>query len=131
MSLRDPVEKNLLRMEARRFAGRCDTHMLSIERADTLREIGRLATMITLPYSLSSEDQARDALRLIQLRAEDRAREVIKAQLHSLVRAEGTQRDNVKRAILDSWTYLTGPLGHLRTWAQSQLVQAEQQTGEI
>lgn len=131
MSLHDPVNKHLLRMESRRFANRCDGQALLIERADTLRELGRLATMVSLPYSLASDDQARDALRLIQSRAEDRARELIHAQLHALVRAEGTQRDNIKRAILDSWSHLTGPLGHLRTWAQTRMVQAEQQTGEI
>jgi hypothetical protein len=53
MAIRDPVDKNMQRMEARRFASRCEAQVSSIERADSLREVARLATSITLPYSLS------------------------------------------------------------------------------
>jgi hypothetical protein len=74
MALRDPVDKNLLRMEVRRFATRCDGQIASIERADTLREVSRLATSMTLPYAISGDYSARDALRVVQTRAEDRAR---------------------------------------------------------
>ena len=127
MALRDPADKNLLRMEGRRFAARCDTQVSSIERADTLREVARLATSLTLPFSISEDYTARDALRLVQTRAEDRARELIQEQLQNYVRAEEILREKQKRAILDSWANLTGPLGHLRTWAQSKLIAAEQQ----
>ena len=130
MALRDPVDKNMLRMEARRFAGRCEAQILSIERADSLREVGRLASLISLPYSLNADDMSRDALRMVQTRAEDRARELIQEQLHNLERAEGAKRDNLKRAILDSWSNLTGPLGHLRSWAQTRLVQVEHESGD-
>lgn len=129
MALRDPVDKNLQRLEARRFAGRCEAQVLSIERADTLREVGRLAGMISLPYSLGADETARDALRQVQLRAEDRARELIQEQLHNLDRAEGIKRDNLKRAILDTWSNLTGPLGHLRSWAQTRLFEVEHRPG--
>ncbi len=127
MALRDPADKNLLRMEGRRFAARCDTQVSSIERADTLREVARLATSLTLPFSISEDYTARDALRLVQTRAEDRARELIQEQLQNYVRAEEILREKQRRAILDSWANLTGPLGHLRTWAQSKLIAAEQQ----
>jgi hypothetical protein len=127
MALRDPVDRNLLRMEARRFTARCEAQVSSIERADTLREVSRLAISITLPYSLSADDGSRDALRLMQTRAEDRARELIQEQLQNLARAEANQREKHKRAMLDAWANLTGPLGHLRIWAQSRLVAAEQQ----
>ena len=128
MALRDPVDRNMQRMEARRFATRCDGQVSLIERADTLREVARLATLVTLPFSLSSDDTSRDALRLVQMRAEDRARELILEQLQHFVRADKNQRENLKRTMRDAWANLTGPLGHLRTWAQSKLVAAEQQS---
>lgn len=126
MALRDPVDKNMLRMEARRFAARCEGQVSLIERADTLREVSRLSTSIALPYSLTADDVSRDALRLMQTRAEDRARELIQEQLHNLARAEENQREKHKRSMLDAWANLTGPLGHLRAWAQSKLAAAEQ-----
>lgn len=127
MALRDPVDKNLLRMEGRRFASRCDMQVASIERADTLREVSRLATSIALPYAISGEYEARDALRLVQTRAEDRARELIQEQIQNFARAEENLREKQKRAMFDSWANLTGPLASLRTWAQSKLATAEQQ----
>lgn len=129
MALRDPVDKNMLRMAARRFAAHCEAQASSIERADTLREVSRLATSIVLPYALTADDGSRDSLRLVQTRAEDRARELIQEQLQNLARAEENQREKQKRAMLDAWANLTGPLGHLRTWAQSKLVAAEQLNG--
>ena len=128
MALRDPVDKNLLRMEGRRFAARCEAQVSSIERADTLREVSRLATLMALPYALSDDATARDALRLVQMRSEDRARELIEEQIKNFARAEDAQREKQKRAMLDAWANLTGPLGHLRTWAQSKLISAEQQS---
>jgi len=127
MSLRDPVDKNMLRLEARRFVARCDGQISLIERADSLREVARLATGITLPYVISDEYSARDALRLVQTKAEDRARELIQAQIQNFARAEDTHRDKHKRAMVEAWASLTGPLGHLRNWAQSRLVAVEQQ----
>ena len=116
-------------MEERRFVSRCELQISSIERADTLREVSRLATSITLPYSLGADEVARDALRLLQMRAESRARELIEEQLHQFTRADESLREKLKRAMLDAWTNLTGPLGHLRTWAQSKLTAAEQKNG--
>jgi len=127
MALRDPVDKNLMRMEGRRFALRCETQIFSIERADTLREISRLASSITLPYSVTEDYAAREALRMVQMRAEDRARELIEEQIQIFARAEEHYRAKQKRAMLDAWTNLTGPLGHLRTWAQNKLAAVEQQ----
>ena len=127
MALRDPADKNLLRMEVRRFTARCDGQIASIERADTLREVSRLATSMPLPYAISSDYSARDALRMVQTRAEDRARELIQEQIQSFIRAEENLREKQKRAMFDSWANLTGPLGTLRTWAQSKLAAAEQQ----
>ena len=127
MALRDPVDKNMLRMEARRFVARCEAQVSSIERADTLREVSRLTTSIMLPYSLTADDLSRDSLRLVQTRAEDRARELVQEQLQNLARADENQRAKHRRAMLDAWANLTGPLGHLRTWAQSKLMAAEQQ----
>ncbi|MCX7164939.1 MAG: hypothetical protein NTV11_01530 [Rhodocyclales bacterium] len=123
---RDPVDKNLLRMEGRRFTARCEAQVSSIERADTLREVSRLTTSIVLPSLIAEDYTARDALRLVETRAEDRARELIQEQIQNFTRAEETQREKKKRAMLDAWANLTGPLGHLRTWAQSKLLAAEQ-----
>ena len=128
MALRDPVEKHMLRMESRRFTARCEAQVSSIERADNLREIGRLSSLISLPSMLSSDEPARDALRLLQTRAVDRARELIQEQIQAYTRADESHREKLKRAMLDAWTNLTGPLGHLRVWAQGRLVAAEQQT---
>jgi hypothetical protein len=127
MAIRDPVSQNLLRMEGRRFAVRCEAQVSSIERADTLREVSRLATSITLPYAISADSAARDAQRSVQTRAEDRARELIQEQIQTFSRAEDNLREKQKRAMLDTWTNLTGPLGHLRTWAQNKLTVAEHQ----
>ena len=130
MAFRDPVDKNMLRMEGRRFAARCEAQVSSIERADTLREVARLASSMTLPYSIADDYTARDALRLVQMRAEDRARELIQDQIQNFARAEEAHREKQKRAMLDAWANLIGPLGHLRTWAQSRLVAAEQQNSQ-
>ncbi|MBI5897654.1 MAG: hypothetical protein HZB40_00315 [Rhodocyclales bacterium] len=129
MAMRDPVDKHLLRMEARRFVTRCEAAISSIERADTLREVSRLASSISLPYSLSEDYSARDGVRLVQTRAEDRARELILGQLQAYVRAEENQREKYRRAMVDAWANLTGPLSHLHSWAQSKLVTALQQRG--
>lgn len=127
MALRDPVDKNLLLMEGRRFAAHCEAQISSIERADSLREISRLASSVTLPFSISADYAARDAVRLMQTRAEERARELIQEQIQNFTRAEENLRDKQKRAMLDAWTNLTGSLAHLRAWAQGKLVAAEQQ----
>lgn len=128
MALRDPTDKNLQRMEVRRFAARCEAQVSSVERADTLREVSRLATSMTMPYAITEDYTARDALRLVQMRAEDRARELIQEQIQNFVRAEENQREKQRRAMLDAWANLTGPLAHLRTWAQSKLIAADQQS---
>ncbi len=127
MALRDPVDKNLQRMEERRFSGRCDGQISSIERADTLREVSRLTTSLALPYALSASETARDALRQVNLRAEARARELILEQLQQFSRGDEHQREKHRRSMLDAWANLTGALAHLRTWAQSKLAAAEQQ----
>lgn len=127
MAIRDPIDRNMQRMESRRFAARCEAQISSIERADNLREIARLSTTLSLPYVLSADEPARDALRLLQTRAVDKARELIQEQIQAYVRAEDGHREKLRRAMLDAWTNLTGPLGYLRVWAQGRLVAAEQQ----
>jgi hypothetical protein len=63
----------------------------------------------------------------VQTRAEDRARALIQEQIQNYSRAEDNQREKQKRAMIDAWANLTGPLGNLRTWAQSKLASADQQ----
>lgn len=124
---RDPVDKNLLRMEARRFASRCEGQIASVERADSLRELVRLAGVMHLSYPLSEEAAARDALRLLVRRSEERARELISLQLQNYARVEPYLRDKWRRNLFDSWSNLTGTFAHLRAWAQARLAVVEQQ----
>ncbi|HLA34552.1 MAG TPA: hypothetical protein VJ001_06755 [Rhodocyclaceae bacterium] len=126
MATRDPVNRRMVQMEARRFATRCDTTIATVERTDSLRELSRLIGSLNLPYSVMDDFTARDALQRVKLKVEDRARELIQEQLQHFVRAEDTQREKMLRTILDSWGNLTGPLSHLRTWAQSRLTVAKQ-----
>ena len=122
---RDPVDRNMLRLESRRFVTKCEAQVALVRRADTLREISRLA-QIPLPYSLTEDYGARDAQNQLRNSAEDRARELITDQIGKYIRAEPIAREKFRRLVMDGWSNLTGPLGHLRGWAQSKLLAAEQ-----
>lgn len=122
----DPADRALMRLETRRYVSRCETQEHTIIRADTLREISRLANM-NLPANLYDSNEARDAQRHVVLMAEERARELIKQQIDNCLRAEPDHRDKLRNHMDEDWRNLTGPLGHLRTWAQRQLAIAEQQ----
>ena len=125
MAIHDPADQARLRMEQRRFVAKCDAQISLIERADTLRELSRLSTLVTVPFTLSDNYAATDALRLVHLRAEDRAREIISEDIQKFIRGDEHLRNKLKRTMAEGWTNLTGPLGHLRTWAQSKLTAAE------
>ena len=127
MAINDPADHARIRMEARRFVSRCESQVSLIERADTLREVSRLATLITVPYMIASDYAAHDALRAMQLRAEDKARELITEDIQNFARCDAHMRAKLKRAMFDAWNNLTGPLGHLRSWAQTKLAAAEQE----
>ena len=122
---RDPAERHLLRLEARHFATKCDGQMALIRRADALREVARLATIV-LPYSLTDDFAARDAQRDVLRTAEERARELVADQILSYLRAEPIAREKIRHGMVESWANLSGPLGHLRPWAMSKLTNAEQ-----
>lgn len=128
MARSDPADRALLRLETRRFASRCETQEHTITRADTLREVSRLAT-INLPPNLYDSNEARDAQRRVLLMAEDKAKELIKQQIDNCLRAEPDHRDKLRSHMDEDWRNLTGPLGHLRTWAARQFTIAEQQQG--
>jgi hypothetical protein len=128
MAFNDPTDKNLRRMEVRRFLQRCEGQIALIQRADSLREISRL-TLLPLPYAVSEDYTARDSLRLVQTAAEDRARELILEQIQGYLKADPMAHEKLRRAMFDSWANLTGALGHLRPWAQSKLTAAQQQAG--
>lgn len=121
----DPAEQSLIRLEMRRFATRCDTQEGLIRRADTLREIARLAN-IPVPYKLSHEFEARDHQRRVAQAAEDRARELIEEQVVLYARSDDEFRQKLRSKIRDDWANLTGPLAHLRSWANGRLTTAEQ-----
>jgi hypothetical protein len=125
MSRADPAEQAMIRLELRRFASRCDLQEGQIRRADSLREVARLAS-IALPYKLSNELEARDYQRRVTQTAEERARELIAEQIDLFARSEGDFRDKLHGKIRDDWANLTGVLSHLRNWANSKLLVAEQ-----
>lgn len=115
----------MLRLEARRFVSRCETQAALIQRADTLRELSRLA-VIALPYRVAEDYACRDAQRHVTLTAEDRARQVIQEQIQHYLRAEAERQEKVKGKLAEDWANLTGALAHLRAWAQGKLLAAEQ-----
>jgi hypothetical protein len=125
MARADPAEQAMIRMELRRFTARCDTQEGLIRRADSLREVARL-TSISIPYKLANEFEARDAQRRVSHSAENRARELIIEQVDAFRRSEGDFQQKLRSKMRDDWANLTGPLGHLRTWANSRLLVAEQ-----
>ena len=116
----DPAEQALIRLELRRFSSRCDLQEGQLRRADSLREVARLSS-IALPYKLSGEYEARDLQRRVAMSAEDRARELIAEQIMQFARAEDDFREKLQSKMRDEWANLTGPLSHLRAWANNKL----------
>jgi hypothetical protein len=125
MTRGDPADHAILRLESRRFATRCDTQIGQIQRADSLRELLRLAT-VPLPYRLAEDLAARDAQRHVTQAAEERAREIIQEQIDRCLRAEPERREIMKNKLAEDWANLTGVLAHLRAWAQGKLAAAQQ-----
>lgn len=125
MARPDPAEQALLRLELRRYATRCDSQERMIERADSLREVVRLASL-SIPSSLYSEMPARDAQRKVLQAAENRAKTLIKEHIDAWLKAEPEFREKHRARMDDEWTSLTGVLGHLRPWAVRQLTTADQ-----
>lgn len=125
MSRADPTEQALIRLELRRFVARCDQQEGLIRRADTLREVTRLAS-VTIPYKISNEIESRDWRLRVRHAAEERARELIEEQIRVFVRAEPIYREKQRGKMREDWINLSGALAHLRNWAQSKLNTAEQ-----
>ena len=125
MAYGDPADKALLRLEVRRYVGRCEGNEGLVQRADSLRELARLAAT-TLPYRIANEMEAREAQRHLLLAAEDRARELIVEQVAVFAKAGQDHRVGLRSKMVEDWANLTGPLSHLRTWAKGKLTLAEQ-----
>lgn len=125
MAYNDPAEKALLRLEVRRYIGRCESNEGLVQRADSLRELARLAAT-TLPYKIANEIEAREAQRRLLMATEDRAKELIGAQIAAFTKAGEDHRVGLRSKMVEDWTNLTGPLSHLRTWAKGKLTMAEQ-----
>ncbi len=125
MAFNDPADKALIRLEVRRFVARCETNEGSVQRADSLRELSRLAA-ISVPYKIATEMDAREAQRRLLLIIEDRAKELIGAQLANFVKADEDHRAALRSKMIEEWSNLTGPLSHLRTWANGKLTAAGQ-----
>ena len=122
----DPAEQAMIRLELRRFASRCDLQEGQLRRADALREVTRL-TNISVPFKVSNEPESRDLQRRVALVAEERARELIMEQVALFGRSDEDFREKLRSKMREDWSNLTGPLAHLRTWANSKLLVAEQQ----
>lgn len=129
MAQYDPTQKSLIRMELRRFASRCQSNEGLLQRADSLREVARLAT-ISVPYRISGEHDARDLQRRLQLVAEDRAKELILEQIAAIFKVDANSRSGIRNKVADDWAALTGPLAHLRHWATLKLAAAGQMQQE-
>jgi hypothetical protein len=121
----NPVDRNLIRMELRRFQTLCEAQEGSIQRADTIREVARLAR-INLPFALNEETAALDARAQIRRTAELRARDLIDEQCDRLVKCEPMARDKVLRQLGEELIQLTGSLSSLRIWAQGRIHAATQ-----
>ncbi len=125
MATRDPVDRNMVRMELRRFQTRCEAQEGAIRRADTLREVARL-TLIPVPFQIMEETVALDARAQLRRTAEERARELVEDQLGQLVRAEPYLRDKIRRLIDDELLNLAGPLAGMKPWAYMRVAAVEQ-----
>ena len=116
---RDPIDRNMLRMELRRFQTRCEAQEGTIRRADTLRAVARLGKM-AIPFPLSEETAAMDARAQVRKTAEERSRELIEDMLRRLEKSEPQMRDKLHRQFEDEVLNLTGFLIPLRNWAESR-----------
>lgn len=125
MARADPAEQALIRLELRRYTTRCESQERMIERADSLRELSRLAGL-SVPSRLFSELPALDAQRKVALAAENRAKTLIGEHINAWLKAEPEFREKHRIRMDDEWASLTGHLGHLRPWALRQLTIAEQ-----
>jgi len=125
MAFIDPAERALIRMEVRRFVARCESNEGLVQRADSLRELARLAAT-TIPYKVANEPETRDAHRRLLLAAEDKAKELVLHQITGFAKADADHRVGIKSKMFDDWGNLTGALAHLRTWANAKLSAAEQ-----
>lgn len=125
MGYAGPADRALMRLEVRRFVNRCENNAGLLQRADSLRELARLASS-QVPYKIANEIEARDAERRLLLATEDRAKEVIRNQIGHFLKADADHRVGLKSKMLEEWGNLTGPLAHLRTWAKGKLTLAEQ-----
>jgi hypothetical protein len=125
MAQHDPVDRNLLRMELRRFQTRCEAQEGTIQRADTVREVARLA-ILSIPFPLSEETAALDVRLQVRRTAEQKARDLLEALFDQLVKAEPVRRDKLRHNIHEEFLQLTGPLVSLRIWAQARLNAVEQ-----
>jgi hypothetical protein len=125
MSGKDPIDRSLRRMEMRRFLTRCEAQEGTIQRADTLHEVARLAT-IAVPFPLTEDTDAMDARRHVKKIAEERARELFENLLDHLIKAEPFAQEKMLNTIGEEILQFGGGLSALRTWAYARLAAVEQ-----
>jgi hypothetical protein len=125
----DPVNRNLIRLELRRFQTRCEAQQGTIRRSDSVRTVARLGK-IAIPFALAEEQLALDAREEVRKTAELRARELFDDLFSSYLKVEPHVRPKIKRTIEDEILQLSGFLNPLRVWAQGRLVTVEQTRSE-
>ncbi len=125
MAFTNPADRALLRLEMRRYVTRCENTAGLLQRADSLREVARLGSS-PMPYQLANEVEAREAEHRLHLATEDRAKEIIMAQIGAYAKADPDHRSGMRSRMLEEWTTLSGPLTYLRSWAKGKLTLAEQ-----
>jgi len=125
MRSRDPADLAIKRLEARRFGTRADNQMRMIERADSMRELSRLASL-PIPANLHDVPEARNAQQQVELAALQRARDLIQEQIQAWSKVEADFRDKFQSSLTDEWAGLTGLLASLKGWAARKLAEEQQ-----
>jgi hypothetical protein len=129
MAQYDPVNRNMLRLELRRFQTRCEAQQGTIRRSDSIRTVARLGK-IAIPFALAEEQLALDTREEVRKTAELRARELLEDLFSHYLKVEPHVRPKIKRTIEDEILQLSGFLNPLRVWAQGRLVTVEQTRSE-
>lgn len=129
MALRDPADRRLLQFAERRYRARCDSDARMLVRADSMREINRIANQ-PLPPELFNSEYAIDIRQQLVAVAEERVRDRVHEQLAAWIKAEPEFRDKLRAHFDADWTNLNGALAPMRVWAVTRL-QAVQQGNAI
>ena len=125
MAFHDPVERRVLQFAERRYRARCDNDERMLERADSMREVSRIANQ-ALPGDLYNSEAALDIRRHLVRAAEERAHAIIHEQLSAWIKAEPEFREKLRHQLEADWQNLTGVLAPLRISANNRFHAVQQ-----